>query len=216
MPAFKDLSGMRFGRLVAVVRCGTFKFGGAMWYCRCDCGNKCEAPASGLRSGNNTSCGCKGAEQIADLAKRTLTKHGHAGEAGKSPEYRTWLGIRRRCRDVDDNGYPQYGARGITVCDRWFDSFDAFLEDMGHRPAGRYTIDRIENSKGYEPGNCRWATYRTQQNNRTNNHMITFQGETLTLAEWARRIGIKAPTLERRINLYGWSIPDALTTPVRP
>lgn len=214
MPKFIDVSGQRFGRLTAVVRTGTYKFGGAMWFCRCDCGGCIEAATTNLRSGNTQSCGCKGREQVSTLAERTLKKHGHARAGSRSAEYKTWKAIRSRCHDPKTPHFAMYGARGIRVCEEWRESFKQFLADMGHRPPGRFSLDRIDNSKGYEPGNCRWATYRTQQNNRSNNRIIEFDGRSMTLAEWGRVTGVARATLERRIDRYGWSIERALTTPV--
>jgi len=106
-----------------------------------------------------------------------------------------------------------YAGRGITVCDRWRDSFVAFYEDMGPKPSPAHSLDRIDNDKGYEPGNCRWATRTEQMRNTRANRWITFAGETLTLADWSERLGIHKETLTRRLET--WSVEEAMTRPVR-
>jgi hypothetical protein len=116
-----------------------------------------------------------------------------------------------RCRRPSDPSYINYGAKGITVCDRWRHSFTAFLADMGERPAGM-SLDRRDNSGDYEPGNCRWATRAEQSRNTSRNIWITF-GETMCLEDWARRLGLHPETLRNRIR-RGWPIVRALTEPV--
>jgi hypothetical protein len=153
-----DLSGQRFGRLTVVKLDHRNDRRKAIWLCRCDCGETSLADGNNLRSGNSESCGCLRREQLADGAP-----HGHAREGLRSPEYQSWAAMWARCRATDpmDRRFRDYVARGITVCERWR-SFETFLADMGPRPAGT-SIDRIDNDRGYEPGNCRWAT-DTQQN----------------------------------------------------
>lgn len=140
------------------------------------------------------------------------TKHGHAriDTVGASPTYQSWRSMIARCRDARSPSFRFYGARGISVCDRWKD-FATFLQDMGERPAGT-TLDRIDNAKGYEPGNCRWSTQVEQQNNRSTNRRIEFQGRTQTLAEWARELGLPQGLLWHRLG-SGWSVERALTEP---
>jgi hypothetical protein len=121
-------------------------------------------------------------------------------------EYRTWDSLKRRCQNPSDRSYSRYGGRGITVCDRWRDSFEAFLTDMGPRPGPGYSIDRI---------NCRWATARQQQQNLRSNRLITFGGETKPLIVWAREKGLTKRSLQFRLN-NGWPVERALTTPLIP
>lgn len=150
---FTDLTGMRFGKLVVLSREGT-QNGKSTWRLRCDCGTETTVATCGnLRSGRYVSCGCARA------------RHGHATD-GQSPTYKTWVAMRERCYRDTIEGYAAYGGSGVTVCDRWNASFEAFLADMGKRPPGK-TLDRFPNRDGnYEPTNCRWATPREQALNR--------------------------------------------------
>ncbi len=131
-----------------------------------------------------------------------------------TPEFKIWGSMLERCQNPNHQAWARYGGRGITVCAHWRHSFQAFLDDMGERPSQRHTLDRKDNDGPYSPGNCRWATLIEQHRNRSDNHRLTFRGETLCLTEWAQRIGIKKTTLLERIR-RGWSIEDALTRPVR-
>ncbi len=131
------------------------------------------------------------------------------------PEYGVWRQMNNRCYNVRQSKFPRYGGRGITVCDRWRTSFIAFLDDMGHRPSPKHTLDRIDNDGNYEPGNCRWTTQRAQQNNRRDNHFITFNGETRSLSEWTRHLGFPVGVISQRLCKLGWDAAKALTTPVQ-
>lgn len=142
---------------------------------------------------------------------RTRT-HGHTSGGRESPTYRSWNLMWQRCRNDKCAKYPQYGGRGITVCERWL-KFENFLEDMGLRPKGK-TLDRVNNNLGYYPENCRWATNVEQNNNRRNSILLTCRGETLTLPQWARRLGINQKTLRKRL-YQGWPIEQALETPTQ-
>lgn len=163
MPAPIDITGQRFGRLVAAKCVGAQKNHGRVWRCECDCGNEHNVPASTLRSGAVVSCGCYNAERASTLAKRTLTKHGQSTGA-RTRAYQCWKNLRARCANENRPDYERYGGRGITVCDRWANSFESFYADMGDPPPGR-SIDRIDNDKGYSPDNCRWATVSEQNSN---------------------------------------------------
>lgn len=128
-----------------------------------------------------------------------------------TPEYHTWEGIKARCHNPSSHAFRRYGARGVFVCDRWRNSYDAFFADMGQRPDG-YTLDRIDSSGPYSPENCRWASMRTQQRNRGNNLHVTVYGLTLTLAEWVEILGWNYTTVHERIR-RGVPPEVALTTP---
>ena len=140
--------------------------------------------------------------------------HGHKTADGGSREYHCYNAMRARCHNPKTPHFSRYGARGISVCDRWRDSFLAFLEDMGRCPSPQHSIDRIDNDGNYEPGNCRWATATEQANNRTTSKFITHHGMTMTQAQWARRIGIKQSTLHARLKT-GWTVDRALSVGVR-
>lgn len=142
-------------------------------------------------------------------------RHGHKPADGISPEYLSWRGMRARCNKPHDPNYRNYGARGITVCARWQESFVAFLEDMGQKPSPDHSIDRIDVNGNYEPNNCRWATNIEQANNRRTSRILTHRGKSMTLAEWSREVGIDIRIVHFRLK-FGWPVADALDRPVRP
>jgi hypothetical protein len=159
MPAFKDITGKRFGRLT-VVRFSKMGKGGSFWSCRCDCGSEPVVVSIVNLGRSTTSCGCAHRDE---LAARNL-KHGHTPRGSRSSIYARWAAIMNRCTNPNDANFRHYGGRGVTVCERWRD-FENFLADVGEPPPG-LTIDRIDNDRGYEPGNWRWATMKEQAHNR--------------------------------------------------
>lgn len=135
----------------------------------CTCGNIKIVRLSDLRSGRTTSCGCYQKKLISNIAKEVNTTHGNRKSKKSTPEYRSWCAMKDRCYREKNKRYPDYGGRGITVCDHWLHSFENFLEDMGTKPDISYTLDRKNNELGYSKDNCQWATYKAQANNRRNN-----------------------------------------------
>lgn len=160
-----DITGQTFGRLTAMQLADSSKSGQAMWECLCSCGDITVVNGSALRTGNTQSCGCSRKDRLYPSAPRAPLSHGHAARGNESRTYRTWTSMKQRCLNPNHKSYWDYGGRGITVCDRWLNSFENFLEDMGERSEGM-TIDRIDNDGNYEKSNCRWATGSQQQYNR--------------------------------------------------
>lgn len=204
-PLFNNLTDRKFGRLTVIAyagRVGKKKI--SAWRVRCDCGTEKVVSASHLNQGLE-SCGCLRLERVREVRGT----HGLCG----TPEYRAWSHLIGRCENENDGSYPHYGARGIRVCERWRNSFEAFLEDMGPRPLGT-EIDRYPNNDGnYEPGNCRWATRVENARNKRSNHAITFRGETRCASEWEEIFGLPKGRVVDRIR-KGWSVERALTTPL--
>ena len=178
------------------------------WVCLCACGRKTSVWGAHLRNGSIKSCGKSGCHGS--------RRHGHtAGPASAlcSPEYRTWADMIQRCRNPQCRGYDRYGGRGVEVCERWANSFAAFLEDMGPRPSRLHSIDRENNDGNYEPGNCRWATRREQSLNTRRAISITHNGESRSLLDWAEHLGVDYNILYARI-YRGWRVAKAISTPV--
>jgi hypothetical protein len=171
---------------------------------QCNCGKTFSATLSNVSSGKTKSCGC--------LA-RSLREAQRLDPSVKAVKA-IWQGILFRCENPSAKFYSQYGGRGIYVCERWKD-FNNFFQDMGTRPSKHHSLDRINNDGPYSPDNCRWATRVEQQNNRRCNVMLTLNGESKTVPQWSREIGINQKLLRSRVKL-GWSDEKILTTPARP
>lgn len=156
----KNLIGSTFGRLTVIGQAGRDNWRQVLWSCRCQCSGTVTATGGNLRTGHVKSCGCISIEKPSHL------QHGHARNGKLTPEFRAWCGMKKRCSNKKVPEYYRYGGSSIRVCDRWLNSFDNFLADMGPRPPGR-SIDRFPDPHGhYEPSNCRWATAKEQANNR--------------------------------------------------
>lgn len=198
--------GDKFGRLLVVEYAGPIK-GRSFWRCRCDCGTTTTTRADQLKSGHAKSCGCL----ALDGRSARATRHGMA----HATEYTVWEGMKARCLNPSNQSYKNYGGRGVAICREWADSFEAFLADMGPRPSPKHTIDRIDNDKGYGPGNCRWATSKEQARNRRKTVWVEFGGEMVKLADLAERHGIGVSVVYLRLR-RGWEIGRAITAPVLP
>jgi hypothetical protein len=174
--------------------------GKCLWLC--ECGNTKEIRISSVKSGNTKSCGCL------QKTLRTKPKYKTHGMC-KTPTYKSWRSMLYRCKSASK---IYYKGKGISVCERWSNSFENFLADMGERPLN-HTLDRINPDGSYEPSNCRWATSKTQCRNRTNNKIITFNNNSATIAEWEIITKIPYATIHARLT-RGWSAEKALTTPI--
>jgi hypothetical protein len=176
------------------------------WLCKCECGEIRPVIAGSLKNGSSQSCGCLTRERSSEKH----TKHGQCTR----PEYAVWQAMNARCFNPNNPRYADYGERGISVCAEWRD-FAVFIRDLGDRPSARHSLDRIDNSKGYEPTNCKWSLPHDQMTNRRCTRFVDVDGVKIPLATLAHEHSIPANTLRFRI-LNGWSLTDALSTPVRP
>jgi len=209
MKPLVNMIGQRIGRLVVIERAANADGGRAQWRCRCDCGNETVQPGKVLRKAIVRSCGCLRRETTTTMGLATR-KHGQA--VNPTPEYRAWRSAIDRCHNPESRNFKNYGARGIAVCPEWRGSFEAFFAHLGVKPTPKHTLERVDNHRGYEPGNVRWATYREQGNNRRDNHVVEINGEKMTLAEAIRRKGQKSSRVRQRLAI-GWSVERALDAP---
>lgn len=203
MSRFVDMTGMTFGRLT-VVSFSRRRGHNSIWVCKCSCGKLSAVSRTNLVTGNTSSCGCLRAEVSGNARRR----HGLT----ETPTWYSWAGMMDRCYDRSTNSYRHYGARGIKVCERWH-TFEHFLADMGARPPGKYSIDRIDNGGNYEPSNCRWATIKEQARNMRTNRVVVFNGKKMCLVAACESAGINSQTVRSRM-MRGWNFNDAVTTPL--
>ena len=203
----KDLLGKQIGRWKILEYCGqVFGISGrarckrSMWLCKCSCGNQRKLRKTALFRQKN--CGCE---------NKRNTKHG----GSRTITYNTWSSMIARCYSPKNISFGNYGRKGVTVCERWRNSFPDFLADMGPRPKGM-TIDRFPNKDGnYEPSNCRWVTNKEQGRNRSTNRILEFRGESLCCVEWAERFGLTPTIINQRLK-RGWSVEKTLLMPKPP
>ncbi len=187
---FRDLTDQRFGQLIAIsLNPERAKGGQARWNCICDCGNPKVVQSSNLCNLTTTSCGHFRRDRAAALNKT----HGQ----WQTRAFSAWVAARKRCFNPRYQSFKDYGARGITMCERWRNDFSEFLRDMGPCPDG-LTLERINNNGNYEPGNCEWASYTDQGRNRRNTIRITHEGRTLTLMEWSEITGVSPSLIRQR------------------
>lgn len=190
MTKILDLIGQKFGRLT-VIEFNSIKNRASYWKCKCDCGTEIITSGNNLRTGHTKSCGC--------IQKEFTRSINLSHNLSRTKLYNVWTGMKMRCYNPQNRSYPRYGGRGIKVCDEWLNDFKSFYEwAMNNGYADNLSIDRIEVSKGYFPENCRWADSKTQNRNKSNNIIIEYQGENITLAELSIKTGINLVTLYNR------------------
>lgn len=207
----KDIAGQVFGRLEVLRYVGTNRHRAALWLCRCtgpSCdGRELTVPGTGLRSGNTRSCGCLSREASADRSRiHGLHKH---------PLYTVWQGMITRCHNPHHRAFARYGARGISVCPQWRESFETFYQDVSDGYAAGLQLDRINNNGNYEPGNVRWATASQNNRNTRRNNVVEFAGQRRCVTDWAEVLDLSYDALRNRLR-RGWPIERALTEGVNP
>lgn len=200
--------GETYGGRTVLARAGSDGHRNAAWLCRCRCGHE-SIVIRPEQARSCRSCGNRG-----NTARRRHNESGNRHRAG-SAEYISWQLMQDRCRNPRNKRWDRYGGRGIAVAAEWTgpDGFARFLAHVGRRPSPRHSLDRINCDGNYEPGNVRWSTPQEQQRNRSDNHQLTLDGSTATLAEWSERTGIARQTLTSRLR-RGWSDRRALTESV--
>jgi hypothetical protein len=214
---FQDLTGQRFGRLIVLGWAAYLPSRpNAAWVCRCDCGSEKTVIGGNLIAGRTRSCGCLNLENLSKAGSATFLARG----TKRHPEYKIWAAMLGRCHNPNNRQFPDYGGRGIAVCDRWrfgesgSHGFNLFLLDMGSRPTGGHTIDRTDNDRGYSPDNCAWRSRTEQARNRRNTLMVHFNGADMPLAAACELTGMPYRFVYLRIR-YGMPVERALTQPKR-
>lgn len=200
----RNLLGMAFGRwkVIAAADRNPKYINQPVWRVVCTCGNERSVLANALLSGKSLSCGC----YMKDMLAARGVKHGLA----RTTEYQVWAAMRHRCLNPKSKAYPNYGGRGITICDRWLDVGN-FVADMGPKPSPDHSIDRIDNDGPYCKENCRWATTKVQNDNRSISRSVTYKGVTKSVYDWSLETGIKYTTIIRRLDDWMWSVERTLT-----
>lgn len=201
-----NLSGRIFGRWTVIQFVervqGTRHW---MWKCQCRCGTERSVDQSQLKNGASKSCGCAQREAVIRAGEASKT-HGMSKSA---PEYYVWCSMKQRCTNPNVKNWDAYGGRGITVCARWMDSFEAFFADMGRRPSPAHSIDRVDNDGNYEPGNCQWKPFGAQMRNRRSNITVQYMGREMVLSDAAKLAGVKYSTARMRLK-KGWPLAEVL------
>lgn len=190
MPPFVDLTGQKFNRLT-IIRLKHFnKKGNSVWHCLCECGKTTDVCVGGLTTNHTKSCGCLQKEKVRGMN----TTHGMS----RTKEYKTWIKIKQRCYNPNNNRYYDYGGRGIKVCNRWLNSFVNFYKDMGLRPDDCDGIDRIDNNSGYKPSNCKWATTSDNNQHKRNSFTMLYNGKIYNCAQLSKKLNISFSVLKNR------------------
>ncbi len=208
----RDLLGQRFGKLTVVgENPERNKHRQVRWDCVCACGNEFTVTGFSLTAGHTKSCGCLINESAARVGKQNTT-HGHSRQDNETPTYIKWCSMKSRCTNPNADPKGHYYHRGIKVCDRWLDSFENFLEDMGECPDG-YSLERVDVNGDYCPENCIWIPFAKQSANRRNVKKLEHNGESLTIPEWSEKTGLSVETIRKRLEL-GWDVGTAIDAQV--
>lgn len=205
----KDITNQQFGRLLIVGPIGRDINRHIVWLCKCECGNMCDVSSNQLASRKKQSCGCLRIE----IATDRVRTHG----LSKHPLYSTWDSMIQRCKFTNHRAYKNYAGRGIEVCQEWQESIQSFIDHVEHLPYASekgYSLDRIDNSLGYFPGNVRFASPAEQNRNMRSTHLLTYDSKTQCVEDWAKELGIPALTLRSRLRL-GWNTEKALMQPIK-
>lgn len=208
---FKEMKGQVFGRLTVKEEAGRNKQRQVLWLCECECGNVTIVSGVDLRREKAKSCGCMRKENLL----KSITKHGKS----RTRLYKVWAGIKGRCENKNNAEFYLYGERKIKMCEEWKDNFQNFYNwaiTQGYNETaikGECTIDRIDVDGDYTPENCRWITNELQQQNKRNNHLLTYKEKTMCIAEWEKIKGFKKGLIRNRLKL-GWTITQAIETPI--
>lgn len=204
----RNLTGQRFGNLVAISRADNDPSGKTRWLCRCDCGEEKVILSTNLVRGLTRSCGCFNKSTVSERMRKHMLS-GHR-------LYKIWTDMKKRCSNPSCKSFDNYGGRGIKVCLAWENHFQLFYTWSllnGYRDD--LSLDRIDVNGDYHPDNCRWVDRVTQANNCRTNHYLTFDGRTQSVAQWARELGVSDSLLRQRLLKLGWSVEKTLSTPVR-
>lgn len=207
---FKDITGQQFGWLRVMSHDGKAGNGQSKWLCECVCGKVTSVLGPNLRLGTSKSCGCKRNE----LLSTARTRHGESRRGHRSPEYIAWWSMVARCCNPGHTSYADYGGRGISVCESWRISYEAFLHDIGRRPSKKHSLDRIDVNGNYCLENCRWATHTQQCRNRRSNTFVECFGERRTIVEWSEVTGLSRLLIANRLRAK-WDAERALSEPPR-
>lgn len=205
----QNLQGQKFGRWT-VLGPSTSPKGQFNWIVQCDCGRRKDIPASRLIQGTSQSCGCFRADLVRSSHSYEPAEEKHLENSGSNPVYGIWLGIKTRCFNENHPTYQAYGAKGITMHPGWRWNFREFSRYLGPRPSRSHTVDRIDGTKGYEPGNVRWATRFEQSDNTTSNPVIDYKGEPTRLRDVAAIEDIPSPLLHQYITAYQFPVQQAI------
>ena len=207
----RHLVGAQFGLLTVIRPAGTYRYAGGkrrqtIWLCRCECGQEIEARMTQLKDGKKKYCSVANHQEIfrQNMRDNAHRKHRFADK----PTYASWLHAKQRCAPGG-----KYSKKGVRICDRWANSFDDFVADVGLRPSAQHTLDRIDTRGNYEPGNCRWATLDVQNRNKVTTVWVNYRGEQRKLVDLCEALGVKRGVVYGRLKI-GWALEDALIIPV--